>query len=160
MNFHHSCINELRKTKSLVERAITQLDDKQMHWQADPEANSIAIIMKHMAGNMLSRWTDFLTSDGEKPDRNRDGEFVDQFKSREELMTFWERGWARTFEAIEALTPADLEKTVMIRSEPHTVPLAIIRQVGHYAQHAGQIVFIAKHIKGAEWKTLSLPKKR
>src|SRR5689334_10776402 len=117
MNFLESIIRELKRTKRQVEKAIAQLPDEDLYWQPDPESNSIAILMKHMAGNMLSRWTDFLTTDGEKPSRNRDGEFDDLIKSRAELLAFWERGWERALGTIEALTPADLDKTVFIRSE-------------------------------------------
>src|SRR5262245_3454990 len=120
MDFHQSIIQELKKSKAQAEKAIAQLSDDDLHWLPEPESNSIAIIMKHIAGNMLSRWTDFLTTDGEKPNRNRDGEFVDEFKSRAELMAFWERGWSCALLAIESLTPADMQKTVTIRSEPHT----------------------------------------
>jgi len=158
MDFHESIVQELKKTKAQAEKAIAQLSDEDLHWQPEPESNSIAIVMKHIAGNMLSRWTDFLTTDGEKPNRNRDGEFVDEFKSRTELMAFWERGWSCTLSAIESLTPADMQKTVTIRSEPHSVPLAIVRQLAHYSTHVGQIVYIAKQRRGVEWKTLSIPK--
>jgi len=160
MTFIEATIHELKKTKAQVEKAIAQLDDEDLHWKADDESNSVAIIMKHMAGNMLSRWTDFLTSDGEKPHRNRDGEFVDDLGSRAALLEFWERGWACTLTALQGLTPEDTEKTVYIRSEPHSVPLAIVRQVAHYSYHAGQIVYVAKHRCGERWKTLSIPRNR
>jgi hypothetical protein len=160
MDFLQSCIRQFKGTKKNVEQAIAQLPDEDLHWQPDPESNSIAIIMKHMAGNMVSRWTDFLTSDGEKPDRNRDGEFIDDLTSRAQLVAFWERGWTCTFNALEALKPEDLEKTVYIRSEAHSVPLAIIRQVAHYGYHAGQIVYVAKHRAGSDWQTLSIPRNR
>ena len=160
MNFLESIILNLKRTKKQAEKAIAQLSDEDLHWQPDPESNSIAILMKHMAGNMLSRWTDFLTTDGEKPDRNRDGEFIDRFQTRSELMAFWERGWERALGAIESLTPADLDKTVFIRSEAHSVPLAIVLQLTHYSNHVGQIVYIAKHRRGLEWQTLSVPKNR
>ena len=120
--------------------------------------NSIAVIANHMAGNMLSRWTDFLTTDGEKPSRDRDAEFDDPPASREALMDLWNRGWACVFSALESLTDADLSRTVTIRSEPHSVMQAINRQTTHYAYHAGQIVFLAKHFKSSQWKTLSVPK--
>jgi hypothetical protein len=160
MDFLQSSIRQLKGTKKNAEQAIAQLRDEDLHWQPDPESNSIAIIMKHMAGNMISRWTDFLTSDGEKPNRNRDGEFIDDLTSRADLLAFWERGWACALNALEALKPEDLEKTVYIRSEAHSVPLAIIRQVAHYANHAGQIVYIAKHRAGGHWETLSIPRNR
>lgn len=127
----------------------------------DPESNSIAIIVKHMAGNMRSRWVDFLTSDGEKPDRNRDTEFEDAPKSRAELMATWERGWKYVFDALEPLSDADLTRTVTIRTEPHSVMQAINRQVAHYAHHAGQILFAAKHfaaMKNGKWDSLSVPR--
>jgi hypothetical protein len=114
--------------------------------------------MKHMAGNMLSRWTDFLTTDGEKKNRNRDGEFIDEFKNHEELLAFWEEGWKCLFDAVETLNIDDLNKTVYIRNEPHSVIEALNRQLSHYAYHTGQIVFLAKLIKSNNWKTLSIPK--
>ena len=160
MTFHEAILHDLRLNKRQGEKAIEQLRDEDLHWQADPEANSIAIIMKHMVGNMLSRWTDFLTTDGEKPDRNRDSEFVDQFGSRAELLGSWERGWACTFKAVEPLTEADMTRTVTIRGEAFTVAAALVRQLWHYSQHTGQIIFIAKHLRGSEWKTLSIPKKK
>jgi hypothetical protein len=156
-------LEEVRRSfrghKRLAEGAISQLNDEQLHVQIDAESNSVAIVMRHLAGNMRSRFTDFLTSDGEKPDRNRDGEFDESVRpSREELMKAWEDGWAIVFGAIESLKPEDLLKTVTIRQEPHTVLQAINRQVAHYAYHVGQIVFVAKHLKSAEWKSLSIPK--
>src|SRR5262245_62437379 len=131
MDFHQSIIQELKKTKAQAEKAIAQLSDDDLHWQPEPESNSIAIIMKHIAGNLLSRWTDFLTTDGEKPDRNRDGEFVDAFRTRAELLEFWERGWARLFETLKSLKSDNLARTVQIRGEPHSVPLAMERSLGH-----------------------------
>jgi Protein of unknown function (DUF1572) len=160
MNFLESIILDLKRTKKQAEKAIAQLSDEDLHWQPDPESNSIAIIMKHIAGNMISRWTDFLTSDGEKPTRHRDGEFLDHFTSRDELMAVWERGWKCALGAMESLTPADLEKTVYIRSEAHSVPLAIVRQFSHYSSHVGQIVYIAKHRRGEDWQTLSVTRNR
>jgi hypothetical protein len=156
-------LEEVRRSfrghKRLAEGAISQLNDEQLHVQIEAESNSVAIVMRHLAGNMRSRFTDFLTSDGEKPDRNRDGEFDESVRpSREELMKAWEDGWAIVFGAIESLKPEDLLKTVTIRQEPHTVLQAINRQVAHYAYHVGQIVFVAKHLKSAEWKSLSIPK--
>ena len=152
---------QLRKLKAQAERAIAQVGDAQLTALLDPEANSIALIMRHMAGNMRSRWTDFLTSDGEKPDRNRDSEFVlDEGTRRADVMGWWEDGWNRTLHAIEALRPEDLSKTVTIRGEPHTVLEAINRQVAHYASHVGQIVLLAKHYAGPNWQTLSIPRGR
>jgi hypothetical protein len=154
-------ITEYGKLKKLGERAVAQLDDQHLFVYLDPESNSIAVLIRHIAGNMRSRWTDFLTSDGEKPDRNRDGEFVlEPGTSRETVMSWWESGWACTFAAITALNPEDLSRVVKIRGEDHTVVEALNRQLTHYAAHIGQIVFLAKHLKSAEWQTLSVPKKR
>jgi hypothetical protein len=149
---------ELRKIKTLADKSIAQLDDDQLWIALDPEANSVAVLMRHMAGNMRSRWTDFLTSDGEKPDRHRDQEFSEERRDRAELVAEWEDGWARVFAAIDPLTDAALQHTVYIRQEPHSVYQAISRQVAHYAGHAYQILFIAKHLKGRAWKTLSIPR--
>ena len=151
-------IDELQKVKKLAEKSIAQLDDEQLWRKIDPEANSVAILMRHMAGNMRSRWTDFRNSDGEKPDRNRDQEFDDRQRSREELLAEWEDGWSRVFAALGAITDADLQDTVFIRSEPHSIYKAISRQVAHYAGHAYQILLLAKHFNGSEWKTLSIPR--
>jgi Protein of unknown function (DUF1572) len=152
---------QLRKLKTQAERAIAQLDDGQLTAVLDPEANSIAVIMRHMAGNMRSRWTDFLTSDGEKPDRNRDDEFVvPEETTRANILAWWEDGWTRVLDAISSLRPEDLARTVTIRGEPHTVIEAINRQVSHYAAHVGQIVLLAKHYAGPRWETLSIPRGR
>jgi len=151
-------IDEFQKIKKLADKSIEQLSDRQLHATIDPEANSVAILMRHMAGNMRSRWINFLTSDGEKPDRMRDGEFEDPGQTRAELLAEWEHGWNCVFEALTPLTDADLQRTVMIRSEPHTVYKAISRQVAHYAGHAYQILLLAKHMQGANWKTLSIPR--
>ncbi|HTP87486.1 MAG TPA: DUF1572 domain-containing protein [Bryobacteraceae bacterium] len=148
----------LRQYKKMAERAIEQVSDEQLFALLDGEANSIALIVKHMAGNMRSRWTDFLTTDGEKPDRNRDSEFVDPPATREALLAVWEDGWRRVFTALEPLTDADLTRTVAIRGEAHSVMQAINRQIAHYASHVGQIVLLAKHFQGAQWKSLSIPK--
>src|SRR5271167_3404523 len=149
----------LRGHKRLADGAIAQLSDEQFFATPDPESNSVAIIVKHLAGNMRSRFTDFLTSDGEKPDRNRDREFVmHDAAKREEVLRAWEQGWQLVFETLNSLHPDDLVRTVTIRGEPHSVLQAINRQVAHYAYHVGQIVFLAKHWKGAEWKTLSVAK--
>lgn len=144
--------------KGLAEKAAAQLADDQIFWTPDAEANSVAVIMKHLAGNMLSRWTDLFTTDGEKPWRNRDTEFVNEFSSRDEVFAYWDKGWSRLFETLGSLTPADLQKTVLIRNEPHTIVEALNRQLTHYAYHAGQIVFIAKHPKSADWQSLSIPR--
>jgi hypothetical protein len=147
-----------RSYKRLAERAMEQVTDEQLFAVIDPEANSIAIIVKHMAGNMRSRWTDFLTTDGEKPDRDRDREFVDPAATRAELIAQWEDGWSRVVTAMEPLTDADLGRTVTIRGEAHSVMQAINRQVAHYALHIGQIVLLAKHFGCEHWKSLSVPR--
>jgi len=150
---------QFRGHKRLAEGAMAQLKDEELFVALDPESNSIAILVKHLAGNMRSRFTDFLTSDGEKPDRNRDQEFeINSATTRADVMRWWEEGWARVFAAIEALKPEDVMRTVTIRGEPHTVLQAINRQIAHYAQHTGQIVFLAKHFRSSEWKTLSIPR--
>jgi len=149
----------LRGHKRLADGAIAQLSDEQFFATPDTESNSVAITMKHMAGNMRSRFTDFLTSDGEKPDRNRDQEFVvDSDAARADILRVWEQHWALVLDTLQSLRPDDLARTVTIRGEPHSALQAINRQVAHYAYHIGQIVFLAKHWKGAEWKTLSIPK--
>jgi len=149
-----------RMNKRLAEGAIAQLTDEQLFLALDEEANSIAIIVKHMAGNMRSRWTDFLTSDGEKPDRNRDSEFVDPAATRAALMEQWESAWAIVFEALEPLTDTDLGRTITIRGEAHSVMQAINRQVAHYAYHVGQIVLLAKHYGCDHWQSLSVPRNK
>jgi hypothetical protein len=149
-----------RTYKKLAERAMAQVSDEQLFTALDEENNSIAIIVKHMAGNMRSRWTDFLTTDGEKPDRNRDSEFVEPAGSRAELMEMWERGWGYVFAALGALTDADLGRTVTIRGEAHSVMQAISRQIAHYANHVGQIVLLAKHYAGSGWEALTIPRNR
>lgn len=148
----------LRYYKMLADRAIAQVTDEQLFATLDEEMNSIAIVMKHMAGNMRSRWTNFLTSDGEKPDRNRDSEFVDAPAAREELLRMWEQSWARVFEALQPLKDPDLNRTITIRGEPHSVMQAINRQMAHYAYHCGQIVFLAKHFAASRWQSLSVPR--
>jgi uncharacterized damage-inducible protein DinB len=154
--FLEESIKSFRGLKSNAEKAIEQISDAEMHWSYNEESNSVVIIVKHMAGNMISRWTDFLTTDGEKPDRNRDGEFEDDFKSRELVMNYWNRGWKIFLDTLNSLGDDDLEKTVYIRKEPHTVIRAIQRQLAHYAYHTGQIVYLAKQIKGKDFKTLSI----
>jgi len=149
-----------RHYKKLAEAAIAQVTDQQLVTVLDSEMNSIAVIVKHMAGNMRSRWTDFLTSDGEKPDRQRDGEFVDPPATREALLAVWEEGWRRTFSALEPLSTEDLERTVTIRGEAHSVMQAINRQIAHYAYHCGQIVLLAKHFRHEDWQSLSIPRKK
>ena len=137
---------------------MAQLSDEQLQLAIDPESNSIAIIIKHLAGNMRSRWTDFLSTDGEKPDRNRDSEFDAPPATRAALMELWEAGWQRVFTALEPLNDSDLERTVYIRNEPHSVMQAINRQVAHYALHIGQIIFLAKHLQSSRWVSLSIPR--
>jgi uncharacterized protein DUF1572 len=147
--------------KKLAEKALDQLTDEEFFVTLDEESNSVAVIMKHIAGNMLSRWTDFLTTDGEKPDRNRDMEFVIEPQvTKEDLLAYWEKGWNRLFAALEPLQPQDFEKKVLIRGEEHTIVQAINRQMTHYAYHIGQIVLLAKHFRSKEWKSLSIPRNR
>lgn len=159
-NYLADAIGSFRSYKRLAERAIKQLDDDQYFYQIDAESNSVAVIVKHIAGNLHSRWREFLTTDGEKPDRHRDTEFEIIGDSRESLMAFWEAGWQTLFEALESLSPDDLNKTVMIRGQSHTVVEAINRQLTHYSYHIGQIVFLAKHLRSSEWTTLSVPRNR
>jgi len=149
-----------RYYKHLAERAMTQVADEQLIAVLDGEMNSIAVIVKHMAGNMRSRWTDFLTSDGEKPDRNRDAEFDDPPATREAVLAAWEEGWQCVFRALEPLSELDLQRTVTIRGEAHSVMQAINRQMAHYSYHCGQIVLLAKHFSHAEWKSLTVPRKQ
>ena len=146
--------------KKMAEGAMEQVTDEELLATLDEEMNSIAIIVKHMTGNMRSRWTDFLSSDGEKPDRNRDTEFLEPPATRAELLKRWNEGWDAVFHALEPLTNSDLERKVTIRGEPHSVMQAINRQIAHYAYHCGQIVFLAKHFKGGAWKSLSVPRNR
>ncbi len=147
-----------RQYKALAERAMEQLSDEQLLVTLDAESNSVALIVKHLAGNMRSRWTDFLSTDGEKPDRNRDTEFEQPASTRAELLAQWEAGWACVFSALEPLGEADLARSVYIRGEAHSVMQAINRQVAHYAAHIGQIVFLAKHLRSDQWKSLSIPR--
>ena len=143
--------------KSLGEKTISQLSEDDIHWIFNEASNSVAVIVKHVSGNMVSRWSDFLTTDGEKSDRNRDREFEVELLSKQELMTIWEKGWNALFEALNELSEQDLLKYVSIRGERHTVLEAIERQMAHYASHIGQIVFIGKQLKGEEWESLSIP---
>jgi Protein of unknown function (DUF1572) len=150
-----------RYYKQLAERAFAQINDEDFFRTIDAESNSIAVNMKHLAGNMLSRWTDFLTTDGEKPERDRDMEFVMLPETtREDMLAYWEKGWQCVFDAVEPLQPADLMQTVTIRGQDHTVVQAIDRQLAHYAYHVGQIVYLAKHFKASDWQTLSVPKNK
>lgn len=149
-----------RYYKKLGERAMEQVAEVQLFATLDGEANSIAIIVKHIVGNMRSRWIDFLTSDGEKPNRNRDGEFIDPPATRAALLAEWENGWSCLFEAIEPLTDADLTRRVTIRGEAHSVMQAINRQLAHYPHHVGQIVLLAKHFACDRWQSLSVPRNK
>ena len=160
-NYLDDALKAFRAYKKLAEKAIAQLQDEEFFVTLDEESNSVAVIMKHMAGNMLSRWTDFLTSDGEKPNRDRDMEFVIESQTtKDDVIAYWERGWKCVFDALEPLQPEDLGKVVLIRGEEHTVVQAMNRQMMHYAYHIGQIVFLAKHYRSAEWNSLSIPRNR
>ena len=160
-HYLEDALAQYRRLKSQADKAIAQIGDEPFFATIDPDANSIALIMKHVAGNMRSRWTDFLTSDGEKPDRQRDLEFeTEQRDTRERVVADWEAGWDLTLRTIASLTPEDLAKTVRIRGEGLTVVQAINRQLSHYAEHVGQIVLLAKHYAGPTWQTLSLPKRK
>jgi hypothetical protein len=159
-DFLENCRFESRRLKELAEKALAQVeDDALLHHVLDAESNSIAVLMQHLSGNLSSRWTRFLETDGEKPDRHRDREFESNpALTLNELMELWERGWSRCLASLDSLTPDDLSKTVRIRGEEHTVPQAIIRQIGHSAYHVGQIVFLAKHLGSARWRSLSIPR--
>ena len=165
MNFEkhylENTIGVFKNYKTLAEKSFAQLsDDKYFHYTPDSESNSIAVIVKHLSGNMISRWTDFLTTDGEKSYRKRDAEFIDTSETREQLMQLWEKSWKLFLNTLHSLTSDDLMKTVTIRGEALTVTQALNRQTAHYAYHIGQIVFIAKHIKNTEWESLSIPKNK
>ena len=150
-----------RAYKKLADKALAQLTDEEYFVTLDEESNSIAVIIKHLAGNMLSRWTDFLTTDGEKPDRNRDMEFViEPQTSKAELLAYWEKGWDCVLNALDQLKPFDFDKQVMIRGEAHSIVQAINRQMTHYAYHIGQLVFLAKHFRSSNWQSLSIPRNR
>jgi hypothetical protein len=157
-SYLRDALDIFRQYKRLAERGIEQVTDEQLFAVLDGEMNSIAVMVKHLAGNMRSRWTDFLISDGEKLDRKRDTEFENPPSTRTELMTLWEEGWNRVFTALEPLSEMDLVRTVAIRGEPHSVMQAINRQIAHYAYHCGQIVFLAKHLQHKEWKSLTVPR--
>ncbi len=160
-NYHHDALGALRAYKKLAEKALAQLKDEEFFVTLDNESNSVAVVMKHMAGNMLSRWTDFLTSDGEKPNRNRDMEFVIEAQTtKDDVIAYWERGWKCVLDAVEPLAPDDFTKTVTIRGEEHTVVEALNRQLMHYAYHIGQIVYLAKHFRATDWNSLSIPRNR
>ncbi|MEO8190117.1 MAG: DUF1572 family protein [Acidobacteriota bacterium] len=151
-------LRRLRGHKKLVEKALEQVRDEDFLRVIDPETNSIAIVVKHLCGNMHSRFTDFLNADGDKPDRQRDREFLQEGESREALMARWESAWALAFSALEPLTPEDLGRKITINSEPHTVMGAINRHLAHFAYHAGQIVLLAKHFAGPGWRSISIPR--
>lgn len=153
-----AALNTFRNNKQWADRAIAQLSDDKLTTPLDPNTNSIAVIMKHVSGNLLSRWTDFLTTDGEKPWRDRDDEFVDAFTSRQDLLDYWEQGWNCLFETLEGLQPDDIAKTVEIRGEPHSVPLALQRSLAHCGYHVGQIMLIARILAGDDWKTITIPR--
>jgi uncharacterized damage-inducible protein DinB len=153
-------VSLLHYYKKLAEDAVAQVSDEQLFATLDDEMNSIAIIVKHMAGNMRSRWTDFLTSDGEKPNRNRDTEFVEPPTTRQGLLRVWNEGWERVFQALQPLSDSDLQRKVSIRGEPHSVMQAMNRQIAHYSYHVGQIVFLAKHFRGSDWKSLTVPRNK
>jgi hypothetical protein len=157
-SYLEDALASFRQYKKLAEGAIAQVTDEQLFATLDPEANSIAIVVKHMVGNMRSRWTGFLTTDGEKPDRHRDTEFEDPPATREALMALWQAGWDCVFGALEPLTDADLGRRIAIRGEAHSVMQAINRQVAHYACHVGQIVLLAKHYQHGQWRSLSIPR--
>lgn len=156
--FLSATINAFESNKRLADRAIEQVTDDKLHVALDPNTNSLAVIMKHVAGNLISRWTDFLTTDGEKPWRNRDDEFVDSFSDRGQLLEYWERGWSCLLGTLNELRPDDLEKTVTIRGEPHSVPLALERSLGHTCYHIGQIIQVARIHAGDNWNTLTIPR--
>ena len=158
ISYLRDSLSLFRYYKKLTERAMEQVTDEQLFAVLDGEMNCIAIIVKHLVGNMRSRWTDFLASDGEKPDRKRDTEFESPPATRAALMRMWEEGWSYVFAALEPLSDADIERTVSIRGEPHSVMQAINRQIAHYAYHCGQIVFLAKHLQASQWKSLTVPR--
>jgi hypothetical protein len=157
-SFLSSAIAQFQYYKLLAEKTFNQLPDEKLFWQYNEESNSISTIVKHLAGNMLSRWTDFLTTDGEKENRNREAEFENIIHSKNELLDLWEKGWKCLFDALSSLTVGDIEKEIFIRNQGHTVTEAINRQLGHYPYHVGQIVFIGKMICNTDWASLSIPK--
>jgi hypothetical protein len=163
LEFTPSCLQDsislFRMYKKMGEGAMAQLEDAEFTRTLDPEMNSVAQIVKHLAGNMRSRWDGFPDADGEKPDRNRDGEFEAPPEGREATMVVWERGWKYVFDALEPLTDADMSRRVTIRGEAHSITQAVHRQIAHYAYHVGQIVFLSKHFRAQAWHTLSVPRK-
>jgi hypothetical protein len=160
-NYLQDAFRSFQNYKKLAEKSFAQISEEEFFRALDEESNSIATIVKHIAGNLRSRWTDFLTSDGEKPDRRRDSEFVAfEKETRDSLLEFWETGWRAPLSTIESLQPADLGKIVKIRGENHTVVEAVNRSIAHTAYHVGQIVFLAKHFRSADWQTLSIPRNK
>lgn len=159
-NYLADAVFSFKNYKRMAERALNQLSDDEFFYQLDAESNSAALIIKHIAGNLRSRWTDFLTSDGEKPDRNRDEEFELFDQDRAALMQHWEDCWQTLFDSLATISPDNFDATVMIRGEPHAISEAVNRQLTHYAYHVGQIIFIAKHLRSEQWQTLSIPKGR
>ena len=157
-DFKTSAITEFKKLKSLGDRSFEQTEEEYFHFQPNDESNSIAIIIQHLHGNMKSRWTYFLSTDGEKADRDRDAEFEEQLLSKEQLILRWNEGWEILFNALEPMTEEDFDKTIYIRSEGHSVIQAINRQLTHYGYHVGQIVYLARSISAENWKSLSIPK--
>ena len=157
-NYRTDILEAFRNYKKLAERALEQISDEEFFRTLDAESNSLAVIVKHVGGNLRSRWTDFLTTDGEKPDRNRDSEFVAETDTRASLTEFWETGWNALFETLESLKPEDFDKTVQIRGEDFSVVKAMNRSLAHTAYHVGQIAFLAKHFRATDWKTLSVPR--
>jgi hypothetical protein len=151
-------LTAFKSNKGWADKAVAQVSDDKLHVALDPNTNCIAVIMKHVAGNLLSRWTDILTTDGEKPWRNRDDEFVDTFTAREELIAYWESGWQRLLDSLAGLKAEDLGKIVTIRGEPHSVPLAIQRSLAHCGYHVGQIILIARILAGEHWTTITIPR--
>jgi len=147
-----------KSVKEQGDKTLAQLEEAQLHWAYNEDSNSIAVIVKHVSGNMISRWTDFLTTDGEKPTRNRDDEFMDSLQTKEAIILAWEKGWQVFLDALESLTESDLHGHVTIRGEQLSVIDAIERQMAHYSQHVGQIIYIAKQVTGAQWQTLSIPR--
>jgi macrodomain Ter protein organizer (MatP/YcbG family) len=153
-------IKRFKDAKVTAEKAIDQLTESELFWAPNEESNSVAILVKHMSGNMVSRWSDFLTSDGEKANRNRDQEFVEENHTKKQIMELWENGWNTLFHALESLEDDQLLNLITIRNEPHTVLEAIERQMYHYSYHIGQIIYIAKILKSSNWNTLTIPRKK
>lgn len=153
-------IQRLSNAKITAEKALEQLSERELFWTPNEESNSVAIIVKHMSGNMVSRWTDFLTTDGEKPYRNRDDEFVRDIQTKEQMMELWQFGWNTFFNTLKSIEEEQLLETIYIRNEPHSVIEAIERQMYHYSYHIGQIIYVAKILKSSDWKTLTIPRKK